>query len=91
MACRVKPCHVSGRHRQFKIRPQGVPRRDDKGDKLVRHVLVEASHSYVRFVPGSRLSQFLPAHKRKAGCLQGGSRDGGKDDARHASDAQGRE
>ena len=33
----------------------------------MRHVLVEASHSHVRFVPGSRLSQFYQRISAKQG------------------------
>ena len=38
-----------------------------RGSKLVRHVLVEAAHSHVRFSPGSRLSQFYQLVSAKRG------------------------
>ena len=38
-----------------------------RGSKLVRHVLVEAAHSHVRFAPGSRLSQFYQRISAKRG------------------------
>ena len=38
-----------------------------RGSKLVRHVLVEVAHSYVRFVPGNRLSQFYQRISAKRG------------------------
>ncbi len=38
-----------------------------RGSKLVRHVLVEAAHSHVRFAPGSKLSQFYKRISAKRG------------------------
>ena len=38
-----------------------------KGDKLVRHVLVEAAHSHIRYAPYSKLSQFYQRVKAKKG------------------------
>ena len=38
-----------------------------KGDKLVRHVLVEAVHTHVRYAPHSKLSQFHQRVKAKRG------------------------
>ena len=38
-----------------------------KGDKLVRHMLVEAAHTHVRYAPHSRLSQFHQRVKVKRG------------------------
>ena len=38
-----------------------------KGDKLVRHVLVEATHSHIRYAPYSKLSQFYQRVKAKKG------------------------
>ena len=38
-----------------------------KGDKLVRHVLVEAVHTHVRYAPHSKLSQFYQRVKTRRG------------------------
>ena len=38
-----------------------------KGDKLVRHMLVEATHTHVRYAPHSKLSQFYQRVKAKRG------------------------
>ena len=38
-----------------------------RGSKLVRHVLVEAAHSHVRFAPGSKLTQFYKRISAKRG------------------------
>ena len=38
-----------------------------KGDKLARHVLVEAAHSHARFAPHSKLTQFYRRIQAKRG------------------------